>query len=181
MFFATISSRNYRLYYTNEDLVHGNPLNETSLWPWASVMTTDIQSRLHAFKNLTNLECINAYASDFVTVQRDVILVVESPKVDHDGGLVDDYGTPLFPRSAYTPDVPFETDDDPTSVPKNGNNIVSPSILSEQFYNDTSDTYGNYDLPSSISASERLNNRNYKGLLYAFGLYEMDGQSPGRE
>ncbi|KAL9115828.1 MAG: hypothetical protein Q9227_000196 [Pyrenula ochraceoflavens] len=95
-FFATISSNEYGVFYANEDYLHGAPYNLSKEYTFN---VTEIQYRVKKFERLENADCINAYAQDFLTSRRDVVLVTESKPLDN-GSLQDAFPS-LFSRYNY--------------------------------------------------------------------------------
>lgn len=81
VFFSAISTNNYRIAWVTEGFSEGAPFNRTK-WFYEQVLDrvplTEIQEKAATFDNLTNEECIRAYAKDFVSARRDVLLVVDS-------------------------------------------------------------------------------------------------------
>jgi hypothetical protein len=91
VFFSAIATNDYNYLYAAEGFARGAWFNETQ-WPSNSEFNgAEIQKQAPNYQNLTNIECINAYATDFISDRRTLILVIETDSVngtEPDGSLI---------------------------------------------------------------------------------------------
>jgi hypothetical protein len=77
VFFSAIATNNYNYIYASEGFARGAWFNETR-WPSDNGFDgVELQKNAPTFENLTDKGCIQAYANDFVSTRRNVLLVVE--------------------------------------------------------------------------------------------------------
>lgn len=81
VFFSAVTTYDYQVVWVTEGFLEGAPFNKTqwidSFHPPNNALT-GIQEGAATYNNLTNEECIRAYAQDFITTRRHVLLVVDT-------------------------------------------------------------------------------------------------------
>ncbi|KAK2755702.1 hypothetical protein FQN54_005852 [Arachnomyces sp. PD_36] len=95
VFFSAISTNTYTIVWVTEGFSEGAPFNTTEFDVERNEFW-ELQEKAPLFDNLTNEECIGAYAKDFVSARRDVLLVVDT----QDMLVAGTYGS-VFERTYY--------------------------------------------------------------------------------
>lgn len=123
---------------------------------------------MHRFKNLTNTECIKAYASDFVADRKDVVLVVEPLMINDYGSLVNGDGNDVFAGATQASPL---TDENGIADPSD--TLYLPFAPPQAIYNDTRMTL-DYDPYLSASPVKPSKGNDHIAVLYAYQVYKLE-------
>lgn len=104
VFFSTLATNEYKLVFANETFVEGGPNSAYDKKRFKRI--EDIQAQVKTWDRLENAACINAYATEFLSTRRDLVVVVVDDEVTENASVkrVEDY---LFD---FNQDFPGEFD-----------------------------------------------------------------------
>ncbi|THZ18260.1 hypothetical protein D6C91_05577, partial [Aureobasidium pullulans] len=98
MFFGSLSTNDYNIYYVTEDFLTGAAYDRVAFpdkingsdedYMDTSAMQQRIQQNNGTWQKLSNTECISAYAVDTLSAHRDVVIVVEPQNTTRKGSMV---------------------------------------------------------------------------------------------
>ncbi|KEQ80063.1 hypothetical protein M438DRAFT_386109 [Aureobasidium pullulans EXF-150] len=98
MFFGSLSTNDYNIYYVTEDFLTGAAYNRVAFpdkingldedYMDTSAMQQRLQQNNGTWQKLSNAECISAYAVDTLSAHRDVVIVVEPQNTTRKGSMV---------------------------------------------------------------------------------------------
>jgi hypothetical protein len=79
-FFSSLETNDYEFIYVTEDFVNGGKFNASAIRDGEFEYDSDfnfgdVQDQLNQYEKLQNAACIDAYAVDFVTDRRTLVLV----------------------------------------------------------------------------------------------------------
>ncbi|THY44811.1 hypothetical protein D6C99_06632 [Aureobasidium pullulans] len=98
MFFGSLSTNDYNIYYVTEDFLTGAAYDRVAFpdkingsdedYMDTSAMQQRLQQNNGTWQKLSNAECISAYAVDTLSAHRDVVIVVEPQNTTRKGSMV---------------------------------------------------------------------------------------------
>jgi len=90
-FFPSLSSNDYNVIYATADFVNGAAYNSTAIgsaWLPPGYDPAPVQLNISQYEKLDNSQCIQAYAKDFITDRRTVVVISSNISIDNSGSLL---------------------------------------------------------------------------------------------
>lgn len=85
-FFSSLATNDYNIVYATEDFVTGAPFNATNAigeyWLPSGYDVTLVQEQIASYERLENAACIEAYAQDFITDRRTLVIIASNSSTD---------------------------------------------------------------------------------------------------
>ena len=106
-FFSSLATNDYNIVYATEDFVTGAPFNNPSAiggaWLPPGYNVTPVQEQIASYERLDNAACIEAYAKDFITDRRTLVIIASNSSTEGGSLLGSDNYELSSPGFGWTP------------------------------------------------------------------------------
>ena len=106
-FFSSLATNDYNIVYATEDFVTGAPFQNTNAigggWQPPGYNVTPVQEQIASYERLENAACIEAYAKDFITDRRTLVIIASNSSTEGGSLLGSDNYELSSPGTGWTP------------------------------------------------------------------------------
>jgi hypothetical protein len=84
-FFSSLATNDYNIVYATENFVTGAPFDAEAIgatWLPPGYDVTPVQEQIASYERLENAACIEAYAKDFITDRRTLVIIASNSSTD---------------------------------------------------------------------------------------------------